>query len=128
MAKVGDVVLQVTAIDLDYEENSTVTYHIENTQLFKPGISNLTWPSTLKDPFSVDQSGRISTAAFLAEYNQGRFDLHIVAKERASPYRIASTKATVKKKFTFIILYRNQSIVLLGDLFCVRYGYTKLTS
>lgn len=97
MAKVGDVVLQVTAIDLDYEDNSTVTYHIESTQLFRPGTSNMTWSSMLKDPFSVDQSGRISTAAFLAEYNQGRFDLQIIAKESASPYRIASTIATVIK-------------------------------
>lgn len=97
MAKVGDIVLQVTAIDLDYEENSTVTYHIENTQLFRPGTSNLTWSSMLKDPFSIDQSGRISTAAFLAEYNQGRFDLEIIAKESASPNRMASTMATVIK-------------------------------
>lgn len=95
MARVGDVVLQVAAIDLDYEENSTVTYYIENTQLFRPGISNLTWSSMLKDQFSIDQSGRISTAAFLAEYNQGRFDLHVTAKENAPPYRIASTVATV---------------------------------
>jgi len=99
MAKVGDVVLQVTAIDLDYEENSTVTYYIENAQLFKPGISNMTWSSMLKDPFSIDKSGRISTAAFLAEYNQGRFDLQIIAKENASPCRTTSTIATV------IILY-----------------------
>lgn len=102
MAKVGDIVLQVTAIDLDYEENSTVIYHIESTQLFRPGISNLTWSSTLKDPFSVDQSGRIYTAVFLAEYNQGRFDLQIVAKENATPYRIASTKATVIKIYHII--------------------------
>lgn len=95
MAKVGDVVLQVTAIDLDYEENSTITYYIENTQLFKPRTTNLTWSSILKDPFSIDQLGRISTAVFLAEYNQGRFDLQIAAKENASPYRIAYTLATV---------------------------------
>ncbi|XP_022160935.1 cadherin-87A isoform X1 [Myzus persicae] len=95
MAKVGDVVLQVTSIDLDYEENSTVVYSIENTQLFRPGLNNLTWSSSLKDPFSIDQSGRISTAAFLAEYNQGRFDLQIAAKESAPPYRVASTIATV---------------------------------
>lgn len=97
MAKVGDIVFQVIAIDLDYEENSTVTYYIENTQLFRPGTSNMTWTSMLKDPFSIDQSGRISTAAFLAEYNQGRFDLQIIAKENASPNRIASTLATVIK-------------------------------
>lgn len=96
MAKVGDVVLQVLAIDLDYEENSTVTYSIENSQLFRPGITNLTWSSILKDPFSIDQSGRISTAAFLAEYNQGRFELQIAAKENAPPYRIATALATVK--------------------------------
>jgi len=95
MAKVGDVVLQVVSIDLDYEENSTVVYHIENTQLFRPGINNLTWSSLLKDPFSIDQSGRVSTAAFLAEYNQGRFDLQIAAKESSPPYRVASTVATV---------------------------------
>lgn len=95
MAKVGDVVLQVIAIDLDYEENSTVTYSIENTQLFRPGITNLTWTSIVKDPFSIDQSGRISTAAFLAEYNQGRFELQIAAKENAPPYRIATSVATV---------------------------------
>lgn len=95
MAKVGDVVLQVTSIDLDYEENSTVVYSIENTQLFRPGLNNLTWLSSLKDPFSIDQSGRISTAAFLAEYNQGRFDLQITAKESALPHRVASTIATV---------------------------------
>lgn len=95
MAKVGDVVLQVTSIDLDYEENSTVVYSIENTQLFRPGLDNLTWSSLLKDPFSIDQSGRISTAAFLAEYNQGHFDLQITAKESAPPHRVASTIATV---------------------------------
>lgn len=95
MAKVGDVVLQVTSIDLDYEENSTVLYYIENTQLYRPGLNNLTWSSLLKDPFSIDQSGRISTSAFLAEYNQGRFDLQIAAKEIAPPYRVASTTATV---------------------------------
>lgn len=97
MAKVGDVVIQVTSIDLDYKENSTVTYQIENTQLFKPGINNMTWSSILKDPFSIDDSGRISTAAFLAEYNQGRFDLRIIAKETALPYRVASTLVTVIK-------------------------------
>ncbi|XP_025199596.1 cadherin-87A isoform X2 [Melanaphis sacchari] len=95
MAKVGDIVLQVTSVDLDYEENSTVVYYIENTQLFRPGLNNLTWSSLLKDPFSIDQSGRISTAVFLAEYNQGRFDLQIAAKESAPPYRVASTIVTV---------------------------------
>jgi len=95
MAKVGDVVLQVTAIDLDYEENGTITYYIDSAQLFRPGISNLTWSSILKDPFSIDHLGRIYTAAFLAEYNQGRFDVQIVAKENAHPYRTASTIATV---------------------------------
>lgn len=105
MAKVGDVILHVTAIDLDYEENSTVTYNIENTQLFRQGISNSTWSSVLKDPFSIDQSGRISTAAFLAEYNQGHFDLQIVAKETASPYRIASTIATVIKLHLLYYIY-----------------------
>jgi hypothetical protein len=95
MAKVGDVILQVMSIDPDFEENSTVTYFIENTQLFRPGTNNLTWSSIVRDPFSIDQSGRISTAAFLAEYNQGRFDLQIVAKENESPHRVASTIATV---------------------------------
>lgn len=95
MAKVGDVVLQVTAIDLDFGENSTIAYDIESTQLFRPGISNVTWLSLLKDPFVIDQSGRISTAAFLAEYNQGRFELQLVAKETASPYRTATSIATV---------------------------------
>ncbi|XP_025413054.1 cadherin-87A isoform X2 [Sipha flava] len=95
MAKVGDVILQVMSIDPDFEENSTVTYFIENTQLFRPGTNNLTWSSIVRDPFSIDQSGRISTAAFLAEYNQGRFDLQIVAKENESPHRVASTIATI---------------------------------
>lgn len=95
MAKVGDVILQVTAIDLDYGENSTLTYSIESAQLFRPGISNLTWSSLLKDPFTIDQSGHISTAAFLAEYNQGRFDIQILAKENAYPYRTVTTTATV---------------------------------
>lgn len=103
MAKVGDVVLQVTAIDLDYEENSSITYSIESAQLFRPGRNNLTWSSLLKDPFSIDQSGHISTAAFLAEYNQGRFDLQIHAKENAYPYRIVSTTATVKNTLFTVI-------------------------
>lgn len=101
MAKVGDVVLQVSAIDLDAEENSTVTYHIDSAQLFRPGTSNMTWSSILKDPFSIDHLGRISTAAYLAEFNQGRFNLQVVAKENAHPYRTAFTMATVT------ILYYN---------------------
>lgn len=100
MAKVGDVILQVMSIDSDYEENSAVTYSIENTQLFRPGTKNVTWSSVLRDPFSIDQSGRIYTAAFLAEYNQGRFDLQIVAKENESPHRVTSTIATVKHLYT----------------------------
>lgn len=95
MAKVGDVVIQVTAVDLDYEENSTVTYYIESVQLFRPGTSNMTWSSLLKDPFSIDHLGRVTTAAFLAEYSQGRFDVQIVAKENAHPHRTAFTIATV---------------------------------
>lgn len=95
MAKVGDVVLQVSVVDPDYGENSSVVYSIENAQLFRPGINNVTWLSSLKDPFVIDQSGRISTAAFLAEYNQGRFELQLMAKESSSPYRITTTIVTV---------------------------------
>ncbi|XP_050430558.1 cadherin-87A [Adelges cooleyi] len=95
MAKVGDVILQILATDPDSKENGTVTYSIENAQLFRPGVDNMTWSSIIKEPFVIDLSGRISTAIFLAEYNQGRFELQVMAKEIASPYRITSTTATV---------------------------------
>lgn len=126
MAKVGDVLLQVTAIDLDYKENSTVTYYIKNTQLFKPGTSNLTWSSVLNDPFSIDQSGRISTVAFLAEYSQGRFDLQITAKEIESPYRIDTTIVTVIKQTFFYLKIRMKPMVI--SLIYFRYGCMKLAS
>lgn len=101
MAKVGDVILQILATDPDSKENGTVTYSIENAQLFRPGVDNMTWSSIIKEPFVIDLSGRISTAIFLAEYNQGRFELQVMAKEIASPYRITSTTATVSFSFLF---------------------------
>ncbi|XP_050531653.1 cadherin-87A [Daktulosphaira vitifoliae] len=95
MGKVGDVILQVVVNDPDSEENNAVSYNIEHTQLYKPGIENITWFSTLKDPFTIDSMGRISTAVFLAEYNQGRFLLQIAAKETVAPFRTTTTIASV---------------------------------
>lgn len=52
---------------------------------------------------AISSEGRISTGAFMAEYNQDRFELEIVAKEVEPPQRKARTKVIVCYSFKYIL-------------------------
>jgi hypothetical protein len=44
---------------------------------------------------AISKDGRITTATYMAEYNQDRFILEIIAKEVEAPERIAKAKLYV---------------------------------
>lgn len=44
---------------------------------------------------AISSEGRVSTGAFMAEYNQDRFELEIIAQEVEAPQRIARAKVIV---------------------------------
>lgn len=44
---------------------------------------------------AISSEGRISTGAFMAEYNQDRFELEVIAKEVEAPERVARAKVIV---------------------------------
>lgn len=66
-------------------------------------FENTTWAfcSILTSPISISvfvaisQDGRLTTNAYMAEYNQDRFELEIQAKEVQPPERIAMAKVFV---------------------------------
>lgn len=47
---------------------------------------------------AISKEGRLTTAAYMAEYNQDRFELEIEAKEIESPERTAKAKVFVSWK------------------------------
>lgn len=50
-------------------------------------------------PTAISQDGRLTTNAFMAEYNQDRFELEIQARETQSPERTTTAKVFVSWKF-----------------------------
>jgi hypothetical protein len=44
---------------------------------------------------AISKDGRLTTASYMAEYNQDRFELEILAKETESPEREAKAKVFV---------------------------------
>ncbi|XP_067636828.1 cadherin-87A [Eurosta solidaginis] len=93
-AAVNSVVAVVNASDADAGKNAKIEYMIVASNLYKYGATKATG-SIVPSPFSISSDGRITTAAFMAEYNQDRFELEIIAKELEQPQQSTRTKVFV---------------------------------
>uniref|UniRef100_A0A0A9XXM0 Cadherin-87A n=1 Tax=Lygus hesperus TaxID=30085 RepID=A0A0A9XXM0_LYGHE len=93
-ARTGEFVAQLMATDEDADLNGTLSYTILTSHLYRAG-ANVSSGSVVPQPFSVSESGKLTTATLVAEYNQERFMLEVVAKERAPPYREATAHVNV---------------------------------
>ncbi|XP_055683308.1 cadherin-87A isoform X2 [Lutzomyia longipalpis] len=91
-ASINELVTLMNITDNDLGANATMELIIVSSNLYKFGSSKSTG-SIVPSPFGISKDGRLTTAAFMAEYNQDRFVLEIVAKEQEPPERTA--KATV---------------------------------
>lgn len=94
MANINDFVANVTAFDPDFGVNGSLTYFIKASNLFKYG-SNKSSGSIIPSPFNITQTGQLSTATYLAENNQHRFVVSVVARENAFPEREAVADVNV---------------------------------
>ncbi|XP_066591300.1 cadherin-87A [Prorops nasuta] len=94
MANVNDFVTKVTASDLDVGDNGTLHYYVASANLYKYG-SEKPSGSIVPSPFNVTQDGKLVTSGYMAEYNQDRFIVEIIAKETAIPERYAMTRVHV---------------------------------
>jgi hypothetical protein len=95
MADINEFVAKLSAFDPDAGDNGSLSYYIRASNLFKYG-SNLSRGSIIPSPFNVTEDGKLVTANYMAEYNQDRFVLDVIAKEKASPEREAVTKVHVR--------------------------------
>lgn len=96
-AQADEFVVQIQATDADSGINGSLTYEILTSHLYKAG-SNVSSGSVVPSPFSISDTGRVTTANLIAEYNQDRFRLEISAKEKASPFRDTQTVINVSMK------------------------------
>ncbi|XP_043681793.1 cadherin-87A [Vespula pensylvanica] len=94
MANVNDFVTKVVASDLDVGDNGTLHYYIAGANLYKYG-SDKPSGSIIPSPFNVTQDGKLITSGYMAEYNQDRFIVEVIAKETAIPERYAMTRVHV---------------------------------
>lgn len=97
MANINDFVANVTAFDPDNGENGTLTYYVKASNLYKYG-SNKSSGSIIPSPFNITQDGRLNTATYLAENNQHRFVVGVIARENAFPEREALAEVHVSKR------------------------------
>lgn len=88
MAGTGEFLCQLSASDQDAGENGTVSYQVVASHLYRAG-SNVSSGSVVPSPFAISPTGRLTTATLVAEYNQDRFRLDIIARENAHPFREA---------------------------------------
>lgn len=68
--------------------------------LFRPFVFSL---SIYRCTTAISLDGRLTTNAFMAEYNQDRFELEIQAKEVQPPERTAKAKVYVSTTNHFVI-------------------------
>ncbi|EFN85300.1 Cadherin-87A [Harpegnathos saltator] len=94
MANINDFVTKVTASDLDIGDNGTLHYYVSSANLYKYG-SDKPSGSIVPSPFNVTQDGKLVTSGYMAEYNQDRFIVNVIAKETAIPERYAMTRVHV---------------------------------
>lgn len=94
MANINDFVTNVTASDPDFGLNGSLTYYIRASNLYKFD-SNKTSGSIIPSPFNISERGEIYTATYLAENNQHRFIIDVLARENAFPEREAYAQVHV---------------------------------
>ena len=84
----------VEAIDTDSGLNSTLTYTILATDLYRKGYDLPDSPvRPIPSPFSYEPDGRLLARQLMSQYPVGsRFVLHLEAREAAPPHRVAHTK------------------------------------
>lgn len=100
MANVNDFILNVTAKDPDADANGSFFYYISASNLYKFG-SNKSSGSIIPSPFNISQSGELRTATYVAENNQHRFVVNVIAREVAFPEREAKANVYVSIKLNF---------------------------
>ncbi|XP_001989490.2 cadherin-87A [Drosophila grimshawi] len=93
-AKMNAAITLVNASDADQGKNAKIEYMIVASNLYKFGAKKSTG-SIVPSPFAISQDGRISANTIMAEYNQDRFELEIVARELEEPQRSANTKVYI---------------------------------
>lgn len=93
-ATINEQVALLNATDLDLGLNGTIEMIITASNLYKYGSSK-TVGSIVPSPFSISRDGRLTTATYMAEYNQDRFVLSVIAKEVEPPERQATAKVYV---------------------------------
>lgn len=94
MANINNFVVNVTAYDPDFGANGSLIYYVKAANLFKYG-SNKSSGSIIPSPFNITQMGELCTATYLAENNQHRFVIDVVARENAYPEREAVAQVNV---------------------------------
>ena len=94
MADLNEFIANVTAIDPDFGVNGSLTYYIKASNLYKYGYSKSSG-SIIPSPFNITQDGQLIAATNLAENNQNRFIVDVVAKENAFPGRETVAKVHV---------------------------------
>lgn len=80
------LLLHIHASDPDFGINGSLSYFIRSSNLFHMG-SQVSSGSVVPSPFHVTTDGRLFTESLMAEYNQDRFVLEVVAREEAPPFR-----------------------------------------
>ncbi|XP_026727127.1 cadherin-87A [Trichoplusia ni] len=93
-ARINEPIIPVIAEDPDLEENGTLVYMVAASNLYKFGASQSSG-SVVPSPFNISQDGVLTTAHYMAEYNQDRFVLDIIAQELAPPHRQAKAQVYV---------------------------------
>ncbi|XP_043864280.1 cadherin-87A [Drosophila mojavensis] len=93
-AKMNAAITMVNATDADQGKNAKIEYMIVASNLYKFGATKSTG-SIVPSPFAISQDGRITANTIMAEYNQDRFELEIVARELEQPQRSANTKVNI---------------------------------
>ncbi|XP_045467864.1 cadherin-87A isoform X2 [Harmonia axyridis] len=94
MADINQLVVKTTAVDFDFGPNKSLTYYVKASNLYKYG-SNKSTGSIIPSPFNISQSGEICTATYMAENDQHRFIVDIIARENAFPEREAYAQVHV---------------------------------
>lgn len=94
MANIKDFVATLPATDPDLGTNGSLTYFIRASNLYKFGSSKSSG-SIVPSPFNITQDGKLVTSNYMAEYNQDRFIVEVVAKELAAPEREAVARVHV---------------------------------
>ncbi|XP_073952760.1 cadherin 87A [Choristoneura fumiferana] len=93
-ARINEAILSVAAEDPDLDENGTLVYMVAASNLYKFGASQSSG-SVVPSPFNITQEGVLMTAHYMAEYNQDRFVLDIIARELALPHREAKAQVYI---------------------------------